>query len=173
MLIINNLCKQYPGNEHFALKSIDLDINPGEIISLVGSSGSGKTTLMKLVYGILDADSGTITFNEKPVYGPSVKLLPGEREMKFVQQDFNLNPYARVVDNIAPMLPNTDLDYKHQRIHEVLELLNILDLKDKQAVNLSGGQQQRVAIARALASSPKLLLLDEPFSNLEWMLKSH
>ncbi|MCO4292468.1 ABC transporter ATP-binding protein [Solitalea sp. MAHUQ-68] len=173
MLAIRNLHKQYPGNEQFSLKNIHLDIKRGEIVSLVGASGGGKSTLLKLIYGILDADSGEILFNDKRVYGPSVNLLPGAKGMHFVQQDYNLNPYAKVYDNIAPVLPNTDLEFKKNRIHEILELLNIFDLKDKQAINLSGGQQQRVAIARALASGPDLLLLDEPFSNLDVILKNH
>lgn len=173
MLIINDISKKYAGNEQFSLNKISLKINKGELVSLVGASGSGKSTLLKLIYGILDADEGSIIFNEKPIYGPSVNLLPGAKGMHFVQQDYNLNPYAKVYDNIAPVLPNTDLEYKRKRILEVLELLNILDLKDKQAINLSGGQQQRVAIARALASGPDLLLLDEPFSNLDVILKNH
>ncbi|UKJ06890.1 ABC transporter ATP-binding protein [Solitalea lacus] len=173
MLTIQKLRKNYPGNEQFALEDISFRINKGEIVSLVGASGSGKSTLLKLIYGILDANSGEIWFNEKRIFGPTVNLLPGTKGIHFVQQDYNLNPYAKVYDNISPVLPNTDLDYKHRRIMEVLELLNIGDLKDKQAVNLSGGQQQRVAIARALASNPDLLLLDEPFSNLDTILKNH
>jgi ABC-type sugar transport system ATPase subunit len=138
----------------------------------VGESGSGKSTLLKLIYGLLAPDAGSISFRGQYFLGPQDKLIPGHERMKMVTQDFSLNTYAKVYDNIASMLPNTDLKAKKQETLEMMEFLRIDHLADKRVVDLSGGEQQRVAIARAIITEPEVLLMDEPFSQVDTLLKN-
>lgn len=123
---------------------------------------------MKLLFGLLSPDDGRVQFKGERIWGPEEKLIPGHDDMKMVTQDTDgLNVYAKVWDNIAVLLPNTDVANKEERTTEVLKQLNILHLADKQAFFLSGGEKQRVAIARALATRPEVLLLDEPFNQVD------
>ncbi len=141
---------------------------------MIGSSGSGKSTLLNLIYGLISADEGTVYLEGERVWGPDVKLIPGHDAMKMVtQQSDHLNHYAKVWDNVASLLPNTDLEYKSAKTTEVLQQLRLLDLKDRRIADLSGGERQRVSIARALAASPKVLLLDEPFNQVDASFREH
>lgn len=124
------------------------------------------------MYGLVAPDSGEVHFAGKRVLGPHEQLIPGHTEMKMVTQDFSLNIYAKVYDNIAAMLSNTNVAIKLQRTLEVMEQLHIGHLKDKKISELSGGEQQRVAIAKALVSNIQVLLLDEPFSQVDSLLKN-
>lgn len=166
MLNIKNLSYSYH-QEQNAVESISIKLNSDEVLCLLGESGSGKSTLLKLIYGNLQPDEGIILFNDEKLKGPAFQLIAGHPDVKFVQQDFNLSPFISIEENIGEHLSNLDLDYKKKRIKEVAEILEIQDLLQKQSHELSGGQQQRVAIAKAIAKFPKLLLLDEPFSQLD------
>lgn len=166
-----NISKQYPAQQFAGVSDVSLIIEKGKIVSIVGESGSGKSTLLKLIYGILSPDSGTVSFKGEQVLGPGEKLIPGHDGMKSVSQTFDLNTYARVYDNVAGMLPNTNLGFKKEKTEKILTLLRIGGLADKRVADLSGGEQQRVAIARAIITEPEVLLLDEPFSQVDTLLK--
>ena len=171
IISLSGVSKQYPGNNKGGVLNIDLTINEGEFVAIIGESGSGKSTLLKLIFGLLAPDEGTVFFRDKKVLGPHEKLIPGHERMKFVAQDFNLNTYASVYDNIASMLSNDDLASKKEKTLEMMEFLRIEHLAYKRTVELSGGEQQRVAIARAIINQPEVLLLDEPFSQIDTILK--
>jgi ABC-type sulfate/molybdate transport systems ATPase subunit len=160
--------KTYPGERAAGVKKTDLTIAPQKITAIIGESGSGKSTLLRLLYGLLSPDEGLVEFKGERIWGPAEKLIPGHDAMKMVTQDTDgLNVYAKVWDNIAVLMPNTDVGAKEERTHQVLKQLNILHLADKQAFFLSGGEKQRVAIARALITRPEVLLLDEPFNQVD------
>lgn len=141
-------------------------------MAIIGESGSGKSTLLKCLYGLLKVDEGEIRYKGKRILGPDEQLIPGHKEMKMVTQDFSLNVYAKVYDNIASMLSNTDVKSKERKTVEMMKHLRITHLRDKKIVALSGGEQQRVAIAKALISDTSVLLLDEPFSQVDALLKN-
>ncbi|WAC38980.1 ABC transporter ATP-binding protein [Pedobacter sp. SL55] len=172
ILSIQNLTKQHQAEQLSGISNVSFDINKGEIVAIIGESGSGKSTLLKSINGLLKVDEGEIIFNGKRVKGPDEQLIPGHVEMKMVTQDFSLNIYAKVYDNIASQLSNTNVALKQQKTMEVMEHLRIKALKDKKIIALSGGEQQRVAIAKALVSDTKVLLLDEPFSQVDAILKN-
>lgn len=168
---LNQVSKSYSGNPLAGVADIDLRIAQGEFVAVLGESGSGKSTLLKLIYGLLSPEKGEILFNGKRVLGPHEQLIPGHEKMKLIAQDFNLNTYAKVYENIACMLSNTDLEAKKRKTWETMEFLRIDHLAERRAVDLSGGEQQRVAIARALVTQPEVLLLDEPFSQVDVMMR--
>lgn len=154
-----------------AVQDVSFTVEEGEILTILGASGSGKSTLLRLIAGFEDADSGNIVIGETEITGPKDHLVPGYEFIKMVFQDFNLEKNLNVRDNISVVLRAYQEDYKLERIEAVLD---ICDLKEKQfsfPYELSGGQQQRVGIAMALANEPELLILDEPFSNLDYVLK--
>jgi ABC-type sugar transport system ATPase subunit len=160
--------KVYPGKQQSGVHQINLTIQPGKITGIIGESGSGKSTLLRLLFGLLTPDSGEVQFEGTRVWGPDEKLIPGHDAMKMVTQHTDdLNLYAKVWDNVASLLPNTDMKAKMERPEKVLRQLNMFHLADKRVVDLSGGEKQRVAIARALISHPKVLLLDEPFNQVD------
>lgn len=158
--------------QNSGVNNISFNIKQGDIVAIIGESGSGKSTLLKAIYGLLKPDSGEVLLNGKKVKGPDEQLIPGNAEMKMVTQDFSLNIYAKVYDNIASMLSNTDIAGKQEKTMQMMEHLHITKLKDKKIIELSGGEQQRVAIAKALISNTKVLLLDEPFSQVDSLLKN-
>ncbi|MCW3169188.1 ABC transporter ATP-binding protein [Chryseobacterium sp. 09-1422] len=170
LLEINNLyfshTKEKPLFQNFNLK-----LDEGKIIALAGESGCGKSTLLSLIYGLLNWDQGEIIFEGTKLMGPKGNLVPGEAEMKFVAQNFDLMPYATVADNVGKFLSNINLAKKKETVYELLEVVGLVEYANVLPKNLSGGQKQRVAIARALSVLPKLLLLDEPFSHLDYARK--
>jgi multiple sugar transport system ATP-binding protein len=172
ILTINNLTKQYQETQASGIRNISFSIKKGDIVAIIGESGSGKSTLLKCIYGLLKPDEGQVLFEGRRVYGPDEQLIPGHPEMKMVTQDFSLNIYAKVYDNIASMLSNTDVAAKESKTNAVMHHLHIHHLAGKKITELSGGEQQRVAIAKALVSDTKILLLDEPFSQVDYLLKN-
>lgn len=172
ILSVRNISKQYQTEQLSGISDISFDIDEGEIVAIIGESGSGKSTLLKSIYGLLSLDQGEVLFNGKRVLGPDEQLIPGHKGMKMVTQDFSLNIYAKVYDNIASMLSNTDVKSKHDKTVEMMKHLHIEHLRDKRITELSGGEQQRVAIAKALVSDTRMLLLDEPFSQVDALLKN-
>lgn len=172
IISVKKLSKQHQADQASGISDISFDIRKGSIVAILGESGSGKSTLLKSIYGLLKVDEGTVSFFGKRVLGPDEQLIPGHKEMKMVTQDFSLNIYAKVYDNIASMLSNTNVQSKHQKTMEMMQHLHIEHLKDKKITQLSGGEQQRVAIAKAMVSDTAVLLLDEPFSQVDALLKN-
>ena len=170
LLEINNLYFSHT-SEKPLFQNFNLKLGEGKIIALAGESGCGKSTLLSLIYGLLNWEQGEIVFEGTKLMGPKGNLVPGEAEMKFVAQNFDLMPYATVADNVGKFLSNINLAKKKETVYELLEVVGLVEYANVLPKNLSGGQQQRVAIARALSVLPKLLLLDEPFSHLDYARK--
>lgn len=170
LLEINNLFFSH-NKENPLFQNLNLRFEENRIIALAGESGCGKSTLLSLIYGLLDWESGEIIFNGKKLSGPKGNLVPGEPEMKFVAQNFDLMPYATVAENVGKFISNINLKQKKETVTELLEVVGLQEFANVLPKYLSGGQQQRVAIARALSVLPKLLILDEPFSNLDFPRK--
>ncbi|WP_276905092.1 cell division ATP-binding protein FtsE [Faecalibaculum rodentium] len=169
MIELKDASKAYPNGVH-ALNHIDLRIDPGEFVYVIGPTGSGKSTLIKLLNGEEVADSGTVTVNGTNVGTLKHRKVPKyRRNIGCIFQDYRLLPRLTVYENIAFALEVTGTPSKQirQRVREVLELV---DLKDKERAypdELSGGQQQRVTIGRAIANRPSILIADEPTGNLD------
>ena len=152
-------------------QNFNLKVEEGKIIALAGESGCGKSTLLNLIYGLLDWEKGEILFEGKGILGPTKNLVPGEDHMKLVAQNYDLMPYSTVADNVGKFISNINLAEKKDRVQELLKVVGLEEYENTLPKYLSGGQMQRVAIARALSVMPKLLLLDEPFSNIDFSRK--
>ena len=170
MIYIKNLQKIYD-NGYEALKSVNLDIKDGALVTLLGPSGCGKSTILNIIAGILDPTSGDILFDNESI----VNKHPKDRDIGMVFQNYALYPHMTVLENIIfPLVVGENKMKKDEAIkiaQKYMELTYITDIKDKTPKEISGGQQQRVAIARALVKNPKTLLLDEPLSNLDARLR--
>lgn len=170
LLEVKNLYFNYQADKPL-FQNLNLNVDEGQIIALAGESGCGKSTLLSLIYGLMDWQSGDILFEGEKLFGPKGNLVPGESQMKFVAQNYDLMPYGTVYDNVGKYISNINLKAKKEKVEELLDVVGLTDFVKVIPKNLSGGQQQRVAIARALAVLPKMLLLDEPFSNLDFSRK--
>ncbi len=170
MIHINKLQKVYD-NGYEALKSINLEVNEGELVCLLGPSGCGKTTILNLLAGLLDPTSGDIKFDNESV----INKHPKDRNIGLVFQNYALYPHMTVLENV--MFPLTVGKKKKPKAEaekiakKYMKITSIEELANKKPGEMSGGQQQRVAITRALVQSPKVLLLDEPLSNLDARLR--
>lgn len=155
-----------------AINGVSFGIREGTITAIIGSSGSGKSTLLRLIYGLLHPDGGEVRYRGWKVPGPKEKLIPGHEAMRMVSQNFDdLNTYAKAWDNVASRLSNTDLEAKQRKTEDILEALSMLHRAQHRVADLSGGEKQRVAIARALVDKPQVLLLDEPFNQVDAALR--
>ena len=165
---IKGISKRYlPGNP--VLLPLDLCVNSGELFFLLGPSGCGKSTLLRIIAGFVKPDTGTISFDREDITG----MPPEKRQTAMVFQNYALWPHMTVYENVAFGLnaagvKNPELD---RGVKAALETVQLSDFHDRKPTSLSGGQQQRVALARALAVNPKILLLDEPLSNLDARLR--
>ncbi len=166
-LIVDKITKKY--GKVIAVNKVSFKVMNGEILSLLGPSGCGKTTTLRIIAGLTMPDEGKVLLGEKDI----TRLPPEQRGMGMVFQNYALWPHMTVYENVAfPLrargLPRDEID---KRVKEALELVKLYELRDRYPHQLSGGQQQRVALARALAVQPKVLLLDEPLSNLDAKLR--
>lgn len=171
MLEVKNISKKYPGEALGAVSNISFNLEQGKIQSFVGRSGSGKTTMLRMLAGLMKPDEGEIFFNGEAYQDPDEQLIKGHSQVKLVFQDYQLKPNMTVAENIKYQLLLFDPDYQTERTNELLGLCGLKELAHKKPNELSGGQQQRLSLARALSEDPQMLLMDEPFSNLDPMTK--
>lgn len=155
-----------------AVDRVDLEVPRGSLTALLGPSGCGKTTVLRLVAGLLDPDEGAIEIDGQQVTGPGVAVAPERRNVGMVFQDYALFPHLDVARNVAYGLRKLPRSQRADRVASALRLVGLETLGERLPTELSGGQQQRVALARALAPEPDLILLDEPFSNLDASLRA-
>ncbi|HQK41097.1 MAG TPA: ABC transporter ATP-binding protein [Flavobacterium alvei] len=170
MLQIKNISFTYIENP--VIENVSFEIAKGQHIAVIGESGCGKSTLLKLLYGLYDLDNGEILYNDEPILGPKFNLIPGKDYIKYLAQDFDLMPYITVEENVGKFLSNIYKEKKKVRVQELLEMVEMTEFAKVKAKYLSGGQQQRVALARVLALEPEILLLDEPFSQIDSFRKN-
>ncbi len=172
-IVLRNINKYYSSNH--VLKDINLVIEEGEFMTLLGPSGCGKTTTLRVVAGLEKPQTGTITIGDDTVVNAEEKffLEPGKRNMNLVFQSYALWPHMTVFDNVAFGLRVKKMEKEEisRRVNSALEKMKIAEFSARYPSELSGGQQQRVAIARAIVSDAKVLLLDEPLSNLDAKLR--
>lgn len=166
MLKVNNISFNYQ-KKKAVLKNFSFQLNAGEHLCIMGESGCGKSTLLKIIYGLFDLNEGTIFWNNTQIFGPKKNLVPGFKYFKYVAQDFDLMPYISVSENIKKHLSRFYPEESEKRTQELLEVIEMQAFENTKVKNLSGGQKQRVAIARSLAKEPQLLLLDEPFGQID------
>ncbi|OEF52964.1 ABC transporter [Vibrio tasmaniensis 1F-267] len=153
------------------LESLSLEVEHGEIVCLLGASGCGKTTLLKAIAGLLPLSSGVMSLNCQTIDDGDNWLPPEQRNIGMIFQDYALFPHVTVNQNICFGLKGLSEQQKKEKVQEMLELVHLDEFGDRYPHQLSGGQQQRVAIARSLAYKPDLLLLDEPFSNIDTQVR--
>ncbi|WP_338720028.1 ABC transporter ATP-binding protein [Devosia sp. XK-2] len=165
MLVLDNVSRRF--GSVAALDGVSLEIGAGQIACLVGHSGCGKSTLLRTVAGIETIDGGKILIDGITVSGDDAFVEPEHRRVGFMFQDYALFPHLSVRQNIAFGLSKLPRSDRARRVADIIERIGIGALADRFPHMLSGGEQQRVALARALAPQPRLLLMDEPFSNLD------
>lgn len=169
LLSVKKLGKSYDWGRHWALRDCSFSLQAGQIYAIVGESGSGKSTLARLIAGLEQVDEGQIFLRGREVASERKALPPEKRGVGMVFQDYALFPHLTVAQNVAYGLAKGAAARK--RSADLLDLVGLASMGDRYPQELSGGQQQRVALARALAPEPSLLILDEPFSNLDVMLR--
>ena len=165
LLNIEHLSKYFDAGKVQALADVSLHTVAGKTYSVLGESGSGKTTLARLIAGLERPDNGTIYLDDTLISSDAMHLAPEKRAVGLVFQNYALFPHLNVAQNIAYGLRNQMTSQREETIRGSLDLVNLQGYQQRFPHELSGGQQQRVALARALALRPKLLLLDEPYSN--------
>jgi iron(III) transport system ATP-binding protein len=161
----------YYSPQKTVLLDLSLKVKAGEVVGIVGASGGGKSSLLKIIAGLLDPIAGSVFLRKEKVKGPSERLVPGHPEIQLVNQDFGLDLYHTVQENVLVKMLYLPKEVQMSFCSELLDVVELNALLDRKAITLSGGEQQRLSIARALASEPEVLLLDEPFSHLDAHLK--
>lgn len=170
-LAVENLVVKY-GNVT-AVRGISFDVKPGMLTTLLGPSGCGKTTTLRCIAGLEKADSGSISYDDTVLSGERQHVPPNKRQFNMVFQSYAIWPHMSVFDNVAYSLRirKENKETTKEKVRKALGTVGLAQFEDRYGTELSGGQQQRVAVARAIVSSPKLLLFDEPLSNLDASLR--
>ncbi len=171
LLTAEGLTKRYIPGHLPEVDSVSFNVGENEIFAILGPSGCGKTTTLRILAGFETVEKGRITLKGRVLQDENVFVKPEKRGIGFVFQDYALFPHLSVYDNIRFGIRHLPRDERHSRVEQMLELTNMKKLAARKPFELSGGQQQRVALARALAPSPGIILLDEPFSNLDAVLR--
>ena len=153
------------------LSNIQLAVKKGEMLGLVGPSGAGKSTLLHILAGLLDASKGTVKLDGELILGPKDRLVPGHPEVQLVNQEFGLDLYHTVRENLIVKANHLTKEIRDQFADELLDLLGLTSIANSQAVYISGGEKQRLALGRALIMEPKVILLDEPFAHMDAHIK--
>jgi iron(III) transport system ATP-binding protein len=166
-LVVERLAKAFGGVP--VLDGVDLRVPAGKVVALLGPSGCGKTTLLRCIAGLERPDAGEVRLAGRPLCAPGAFVPPERRQVGMVFQDGALFPHLSVAGNVAYGLRRAER--RSGRVEEALALVDLAGFGDRAPASLSGGQQQRVALARALVTRPTALLLDEPFSNLDTLLR--
>lgn len=164
LLALQTVTKRYTATDSPAVDKVSFDCEKGEIVALIGGSGSGKTTLLRIIAGLAIPDTGKVILEGNTLNSPTKFIPPEKRNCSLVFQDYALFPNKTVLQNITFGKGATD---NPDRLNELMEMADIVGLGQRHPHEISGGQQQRVALVRALATSPALLLLDEPLSHLD------
>lgn len=162
---------RYPNQKTDGIQDFSMSMEKGEIVALLGNSGSGKSTILRLIAGLETPKSGSLRINQKVMFDNHMNLAPQERGIGMIFQDYSLFPHLTVLQNVMFGVPGKGKKEKENVAMDVLAMVQLQDHARKYPQECSGGQQQRIAIARALAAEPNILLLDEPFSNLDEELK--
>lgn len=157
--------------ERLILDNVSFEVKKGEVFGIVGASGVGKSTLLSLLCGLEDVSKGEIYFEKQIVAGPSQRLIAGHPEIQLVNQEFELDLYHTVRENIGMKMNHLPIGLRGEFTEELLELMDLKQCEQQKAISLSGGEKQRLAILRALALEPKVIVLDEPFSHLDGTIK--
>ena len=168
-LTLEKIGFSYQKSDKPTLKHFNLAISKGASIGLVGASGCGKSTLLRLIAGLEPLETGSITLDAQVLSAPKLSVPPEKRHIGMVFQNYCLFTHLSVRNNIAYGIRQRQ--HKKERVNEMLDLIDMQAHADRYPYQLSGGQQQRVALARSLAPKPKIILMDEPFSNLDATLK--
>ena len=171
LIELSNISKKYRTADKYAVDGVSFSLEKGEILALVGESGSGKTTLLRLIAGLEHPDGGEIKLDGEVIVKGRKSLPTYKRKTGMVFQDYALFPHLTIFENVSFGLKGLKKKEAEQRVYENIELTWLKEDVKKDPHQLSGGQQQRVALARALAPRPELLLMDEPFSNLDTILR--
>ncbi len=171
LLRVNALSKRYSSELPLVVENVSFDVGENEIFAILGPSGCGKTTTLRIIAGFERADKGSVELSQQVVECAHAHVSPDKRGVGFVFQEYALFPHLDVAGNIGFGLPKFSKPEKALRVAEMVELAGLTGLESRKPHELSGGQQQRVALARALAPMPRIILLDEPFSNLDAVLR--
>lgn len=171
ILTVTGLTKHFAAEEPAVVDDVTFAVEDGEIFALLGPSGCGKTTTLRLIAGFEHADAGSVIVGDRRLSDEEVHEAPEERDIGLVFQDYALFPHLSVLENVMFGLKELPKAERKSRAQEVLKMVGLEGFDDRPPHQLSGGQQQRVALARTLAPRPELILLDEPFSNLDALLR--
>ena len=172
LITLDDISKTHAPSSPAAVSGLSFTLMQGEILALLGPSGSGKTTALRLIAGFDRPDGGRILLNGRPVSGDGAWVAPEERRIGMVFQDYALFPHLTLLDNVMFGLRRESRTAREDAARRVLAVVGMEELARRYPHELSGGQQQRVALARALAPNPLVLLLDEPFSNLDFDMRA-
>lgn len=171
LLQISHLSKAFDNEHQNVVNDVSFDIKKHEIFALLGPSGCGKTTTLRIIAGFEQPDAGTVMLNSVPLVADKVNFPPEKRGIGLVFQDYALFPHLSVLENVMFGMQKLEKSQRKEKAVEILCMMGLRDFQHRKPAELSGGQQQRVSLARTIAPMPELILLDEPFSNLDAVLR--